>query len=151
MLTGTCLQTLRGHADYVRRRRPDEQRVDRSSTQRGAQVWCVAVMSNGHVVSGSGDRTVMVWDASSGECLKTLRGHTGSVRRRRPVKQSVDRSSTQQRAQVWCVVALSNDRVVSGSWDNTLKVWDASTGRCLQTLTGHADPVRCLCPVEPRF
>ena len=88
-MTGTCLQTLRGHADYVRRRRPDEQRVDRSSTQRGAQVWCVAVMSNGHVVSGSGDRTVMVWDASSGECLKTLRGHTGSVRRRRPVKQSV--------------------------------------------------------------
>ena len=37
-------------------------------------------------------------------------------------------------------VAFSPDgkRIVSGSWDVTLKVWDASTGRQLRTLKGHA-------------
>jgi len=31
---------------------------------------------------------------------------------------------------------------VSGSTDNTVKVWDASTGQCLSTLLGHSDRVR---------
>ena len=34
-------------------------------------------------------------------------------------------------------------RVVSGSRDDTLKVWDVATGKCLATLEGHSDPVRC--------
>ena len=35
--------------------------VDCSSTPRGAQVSCVAVQSNGRVVSASVDRTLKVW------------------------------------------------------------------------------------------
>ena len=30
-------------------------------------------------------------------------------------------------------------RVVSGSYDNTLKVWDVATGECVATLEGHSD------------
>ena len=29
-------------------------------------------------------------------------------------------------------------RVVSGSADNTLKVWDVATGECVATLEGHS-------------
>lgn len=36
---------------------------------------------------------------------------------------------------------FSNNRIVSGSDDNTLKVWSASTGRCLRTLVGHTGGV----------
>ena len=51
-----------------------------------------------------------VWDASSGMDLLTLKGHTGTV----------------------TSVAFSPDgqRLVSGSYDQTLKIWDA---RCLET------------------
>ena len=32
-------------------------------------------------------------------------------------------------------------RVVSGSIDNTLKVWDVATGKCVATLRGHSKDV----------
>ena len=31
------------------------------------------------IASGSGDRTVELWDAASGECLRTLKGRLGGV------------------------------------------------------------------------
>ena len=34
-------------------------------------------------------------------------------------------------------------RVVSASFDNTLKVWDVATGKCVATLEGHSSAVRC--------
>ena len=34
-------------------------------------------------------------------------------------------------------------RVVSGSDDKTLKVWDVATGKCVATLEGHSREVRC--------
>lgn len=36
---------------------------------------------------------------------------------------------------------FSGNRIVSGSDDNTLKVWSAMTGKCLKTLTGHTGGV----------
>ena len=36
---------------------------------------------------------------------------------------------------------FSNNRIVSGSDDNTLKVWNATTGKCLRTLAGHTGGV----------
>ena len=41
-------------------------------------------------------------------------------------------------------VALSGDgtRIVSGSFDRTVRVWDAQSGECLRTLEGHSDWVK---------
>ncbi|XP_029027506.1 F-box/WD repeat-containing protein 7-like isoform X2 [Betta splendens] len=38
---------------------------------------------------------------------------------------------------------FSGDLIVSGSDDNTLKVWSAVSGKCLRTLTGHTGGVWC--------
>uniref|UniRef100_A0A3B4YZN5 F-box/WD repeat-containing protein 7-like n=1 Tax=Stegastes partitus TaxID=144197 RepID=A0A3B4YZN5_9TELE len=38
---------------------------------------------------------------------------------------------------------FSGDLIVSGSDDNTLKVWSAVSGKCLRTLTGHSGGVWC--------
>jgi WD40 repeat protein len=54
-------------------------------------------------------------------CLQTLEGHSGFV----------------------YSVAFSHDstRLASASGDNTVKIWDASSGACLQTLEGHSGRV----------
>ena len=39
--------------------------------------------------------------------------------------------------------AVRPEGVVSGSEDNTLKVWDVATGECVATLEGHSKAVRC--------
>jgi len=54
-----------------------------------------------------------------GALLQTLKGHTGWV----------------------TSVAFSPDgkQVVSGSYDQTVRLWDAATGAPLQTLEGHTD------------
>jgi WD40 repeat protein len=74
------------------------------------------------LASASSDSTVKIWDASSGDCLQTLEGHSDCVRS----------------------VAFSHDstRLASASDDKTVKIWDASSGACLQTLEGHSDYVR---------
>lgn len=36
---------------------------------------------------------------------------------------------------------FSNNRIVSGSDDNTLKVWNATSGKCMRTLAGHTGGV----------
>jgi WD40 repeat protein len=43
-------------------------------------------------------------------------------------------------------VAFSPDgkKVLSGSADNTLKMWDIATGKCLKTLSGHSGSVRAV-------
>lgn len=72
------------------------------------------------MVSGSGDKTLRVWNVDSGECVRVLEGHEGWV-------TSV------------CVVDVGGDgggggggaavqRVVSGSLDKTLRVWEVVAG-----------------------
>jgi len=96
-----CLQTLEGH---------------------WSDVWSVAFShDSARLASGSIDRTVRIWNASSGACLSTLEGHRDFVRS----------------------VAFSHDsaRLASGSEDRTVKIWDASSCACLLTFEGHRDSV----------
>ena len=49
---------------------------------------------------------------------------------------------------VTCVANLGNGRVVSGSGDTSLRVWDSETGKCLKEFHGHPGAVCCVADVE---
>ncbi|BCR89976.1 WD40 repeat domain-containing protein [Aspergillus chevalieri] len=85
-------------------------------------VLSVAFSADGQTVaSGSGDRTIKLWDVTIGEERRTLKGHSNCV---------------------WSV-AFSPDwqTVASGSRDNTIRLWDVTTGEERRTLKGHSGSV----------
>src|SRR2546430_1488517 len=92
--------------------------------ERGAHGWgqqCRISPDGARIASASGDQTVKLWDAATGQETATLKGHTGEV----------------------YSVAFSPDgaRIASASEDGKVKVWDATTGQENATLKGHTDKV----------
>uniref|UniRef100_T1K188 Uncharacterized protein n=1 Tax=Tetranychus urticae TaxID=32264 RepID=T1K188_TETUR len=75
------------------------------------------------IVSGSSHCSLKVWSSITGECLRTLIGHSKGV---------------------WTSQLSCENILISGSVDATIKVWDAMSGHCLQTLHGHTATIRCL-------
>jgi len=57
-----------------------------------AQVYCVAVLPDGRVVSGCSDESLIVWDPTDGRRLRTLIGHSSCARHRRPTVPSPSRA-----------------------------------------------------------
>jgi WD40 repeat protein len=90
------------------------------------QVWSVCLSGDGrYALSGSEDRSLRLWEVTTGRCLRTFEGHTD------PVKS----------------VCLSGDGryALSGSWDKSLRLWEVASGRCLRTFEGHTEKVTSVC------
>ena len=39
------------------------------------------------------------------------------------------------------MLEISNEKIISGSADKTIKIWEIESGKCLNTLKGHNDEV----------
>ncbi|MBN2546968.1 MAG: PD40 domain-containing protein [Spirochaetes bacterium] len=77
-----------------------------------------------YIISASWDKTLKLWDVSTGKELRTFQGHYNKV----------------------TAVAFSPDGkyVISASWDKTLRLWDLSTGKELKKYSGHYDSVKSI-------
>lgn len=102
------LQTLSGHTNAVRA--------------------CAISTDGSFIASASLDRTVKLWDITSGQERATMVGHSDAV--------------------IGCAISPDDRFVVSAGYDNTLKVWDVQTGAEQATLTGHTGPVNG-CAISP--
>ena len=150
-LTGQChVRTFEGHSAAISCVQFDSGRIVSGSHDKTIRVWNIKTNSpwsvmtlTGHsgevrclhlegnrLVSGSVDTTIKVWDLdiqpsySSIGCRVTMVGHASTVR----------------------CVQMSQERgmVISGSYDESLKIWCLKTGRCEATLRGHQGRVLCM-------
>ena len=77
-----CIQMRRTDAERALGRRALRRPLYFCDDLASSQVFCVAVFPDGRrVVSGSGDKTLKVWDVATGKCVATLEGHSYGVRR----------------------------------------------------------------------
>lgn len=81
-------------------------------------------MSGNLLVSASRDKTLKIWDVTTGYCVKTLHGHVDWVR---DVAPSVDGRF---------LFSAGNDQVP--------RLWDASSGEARSTFLGHEHVVECV-------
>jgi WD40 repeat protein/tRNA A-37 threonylcarbamoyl transferase component Bud32 len=73
------------------------------------------------IMTGANAGKARLWDATTGQLLFNLSGHTGRVEQ--------------------VAVSLDGKLVASASNDHTARVWDATTGRAVVTFSGHSGPV----------
>ena len=95
-------------------------------------VLCLFLAFNdSHVVSGSKDKSVRLWNLESATCEHVFEGHQGAV---------------------GCVTATTDGKaILSGSGDSTLKVWSVQKRECLHTLR-YNDSVKCIAvPADQQY
>ncbi len=109
--TGQLRKTLKGHNGLV---------------------YSVVFSPDGSILaSGSGDATICLWDINTGQLWKTLRGHNSSV------------NSLCFAADGMTLASGSGYSILIGEHDNddTVRLWNVSTGTIWRTLTGHTSAV----------
>ncbi|OLL23945.1 Cell division control protein 4 [Neolecta irregularis DAH-3] len=155
---GTLLRRMRGHEGGVWALEYVGNTLVSASTDRTVRIWdietgecthvfgghtqtvrCLQIMDGEKLgekvfVTGSRDSSLRVWrlprpkdphydferdDGPNPFFLRKLAGHTQSVR----------------------AIAGQDDLLVSGSYDNNVKLWTVSTGQCVHTYVGHAAKV----------
>ncbi|MFF4348342.1 caspase family protein, partial [Streptomyces sp. NPDC001530] len=133
-------------------------------------VACTSIDDRPHVITGSDDHSVRVWDLTDGTARATLTGHTDVVQavactsiddRPHVITVSDDRF-----ARVWdvadgtvrailaghlggiwavaCTVIDDHPHAITVSGDLTVRAWDLTDGSARATLTGHTSAVRAV-------
>jgi WD40 repeat protein len=99
-------------------------------------VASVAISNDGtHVVSGSYDNAVHIWDTQTGLDSDTR------VRLRHSLTDAMQNLNGHSDFVTSITISQDGIRIISGSSDKTICIWDTQIGTALRKLEGHSDAV----------
>ena len=117
------------------------------------------------------DYILKLWDIETGECIRTMEGHTGEVMTvagtddgRFAISAGGDYVKKDFTLKLWdletskcirrmeghteniysAVVTKDSKFAISGGADKTIKLWDLETGECIRTMKGHTRSIQTL-------
>ena len=139
--SGSCLQTIKGHNDWVTFTcfTPKRHNILTISMDDTLRIWnpdngkllkksfsyyihqAVISPDGKRIITALRDKSLCLRDAETGECLSSMAGHKEKI----------------------STLAFSSDntKIVSASKDMTVRIWDATTGTCLQIFDGYTSPL----------
>jgi WD40 repeat protein len=80
-----------------------------------------------YLFSGSKDNIVMQWDMTTGDCIKSFKGHSGEILFIRKIP--------------------GKNKIITAARDYTIKVWDILSGKCVALLSANLQ-INSLTPVQ---
>ncbi|KXS17742.1 WD40 repeat-like protein [Gonapodya prolifera JEL478] len=120
-------------------------------------------LAGNYVFSASDDHTVRMWDLEKKACVRVMSEHVAPVQcvKVNPDNSNLgkgkgaDNASSNNGPADPTSMSLTSSlsaksgsgrqmRVLSCSLDNTIKIWDPFTGKCLNTMFGHMEGVWCV-------
>ena len=125
----------------------------------------VVFLNDNHLATtaGGGRDTIEIWDTTTLKCLRTYAGHSDFISALAYSSNYLVSVSNDCTIRIWDAFATrakhthqtshhlstintlsfsyDGHHLVSGSYDSNVKVWEVSTGRCVNTLKGHADRI----------
>ncbi len=78
-------------------------------------------LNNKFLVTGSSDKTAIIWDMQTGKQLRKLVGHDWKI--------------------TSIAISVDSKYIVTGSTDGTTRLWEAETGKLLKTFSGVGNTV----------
>nr|CAG8521297.1 3044_t:CDS:2 [Entrophospora candida] len=131
------IKVLKGHTNYV---------------------FCVNYSPRGNIiVSGSFDETVRTWDPINGTCLRIMSAHSDPVSGVHFNHDGTLIASCSYDGQCLKTLIVDDNPPVSfvkfspngkyilaSTLDNTLRLWNYNTGKCLKDYTGHLNHKYCI-------
>jgi WD40 repeat protein len=93
-----------------------------------AQINCIIQLCNKKLVSGSSDKTIIIWDSKNNFNIEyTLKGHSDTI----------------------CQLTQIDNILISASGDGLLIFWNIAEGFTLiKSLQAHKKPIYCLCKIN---
>jgi len=162
--TSREILTLEGHIEEVNgcAYSPDGARVASAGSDNTLKIWeaetsreiltleghtdevngCAYSPDGARIVSVSSDCTFKIWEAETGREILTHEGHTGGC------LDFFNRLNRATYPVTACAYSPDGARMVSAGSDETLKIWEAETGREILTLEGHTGTVNA-CAFSP--
>jgi WD40 repeat protein len=125
-------------------------------------VLALCNMSGGRIASGSRDCTIRIWDAEAGIECGRLETHTDAIEALCELPGGKLAARSSDAIILWDIAAtesvrlkdpagaavtlslLQNGWLASGSWDQTICLWDANTASEVGRLGGHANQISAL-------
>lgn len=100
--------------------------------------FSLAILPDGRLASGMHSGSIYIWDVNSHRHVKTL-GY-------RPVYVHPQGAFTPlpTPTAITALVVLPNNKLVSGSYDALIRVWDIPLGQCERVFTGHTGYINSL-------
>lgn len=152
-VTGESKHTLEGHTDFVNSLlfSPDGQTLGSGSKDQTVRLWDVATGEHKRTLAGhpsavtriifspdgstlmsmSDDKTIYLWDTATGERKKTLADQG-------VITEPLERQEMIERV----FFSTGDDILVTVRFNNTIRLWDTTTGALIQTLTGQEIDVK---------